>query len=46
MDQSTRLQLMNAHAAFPTNEKLTEMVVMGLDIKNDKAIKDQKLSGN
>ena len=37
---------MNAHAAFPANDKLTEMVVMGLDIKNDKAIKDQKLSGN
>ena len=46
MDQSTRLHLMNAHATFPANEKLTEMVVMGLDIKDDKAIKDQKLSGN
>ena len=46
MDQSTRLQLMNAHAGFPANEKLTEMVVKGLDVKDDKAIKDQKLSGN
>ena len=27
-------------------KKLTEMVVMGFDIENDKAIKDQKLSGN
>ncbi len=27
---------MNAHAAFPTHEKLTEMLVMGLDIKTTK----------